>query len=105
MISSDINVFFSCSFSDTDAPVNELVQGVCKGLGLACVNVGGGFTALPPEKAKEFISSAAGLIAVATPRDRLENGGFIMPAAVREEISIAYGLGKRILILGETGVQ
>jgi len=105
LMSKDIAVFFSCSFAPADAAVNELIEGVCKGLHLSCVNVGAGFSSVPPEKAREFISSAAGLIAVATVRDRLDNGEFIMPAAVREEISMAYGLGKRILIVGENGVR
>ena len=105
MITKDIDVFLSCSFSATDVAVNELVTGVCNGLHLACVNVGAGFSSIPPEKAREYISSAEGLIAIVTVRDRLENGEFIMPAAVREEISIAYGLCKRILILGENGVR
>jgi hypothetical protein len=95
----------SCSFAPGDAALNELVLGVCKGLDLACVNVGAGYSSIPPEKAREYITSAKGLIAVATVRDRLDNGEFIMPAAVREEIAIAYGIGTPILILGETGVR
>jgi hypothetical protein len=105
MITKDIDVFLSCSFSAGDAALNELVKGVCKGLHVTCVNVGAGYSSVPPEKAREYISSAEGLVAVATVRDRLDNGEFIMPAAVREEIAIAYGLGKPILIVGESGVR
>lgn len=105
MIVSDIDIFLSCSFASDDAAVNELVRSICAGIGMACVNVGAGFTAVPPEKAKEYISNAAGLIAVATKRDRLDSGEYIMPSAVREEISIAYGLGKPILVIGEEGVR
>ena len=105
MIASDTEIFLSCSFAADDAAINELVRGVCGGVGLGCVNVSAGFSAVPPEKAKEFIAQVAGVIAVVTKRDRLEGGDFIMPAAVREEISIAFGLGKPILIIGEEGVR
>lgn len=105
MSNRNIEVFFSCSFSTADAVVNELVERVCKGLNLICTNVGAGFSAIPPEKARERIASAEGLIAVVTTRDRLDSGEYIMPAAVREEISIAYGLSKPILIVGEAGVR
>lgn len=105
MISNNISVFLSCSFAPDDAIGNELVRGICAGVGMSCVNVSAGFSALPPEKAREYIAHAAGVIAIATKRDRLESGEFIMPSAVREEIAIAYGLGKPILIIGEDGVR
>lgn len=105
MIATDTEIFLSCSFAAEDAVINELVRGVCGGVGLGCVNVSAGFTDVPPEKAREFIAQSAGVIAVVTKRDRLEGGDFIMPAAVREEISIAFGLGKPILVIGEQGVR
>lgn len=105
MIGYDLDIFLSCSFASDDATINDLVKGVCAGVGLACVNVSTGFSALPPEKAKEFIGQANGVIAIVTKRDRLEGGEFIMPSAVSDEISIAFGLGKPILIIGENGVR
>ncbi len=105
MLKKDMDVFLSCSFAPGDAALNELVEGVCNGLRIACINVAAGYSSVPPEKAREFISSAKGVIAVATVRDRLDNGKSIMPAAVRDEIGIAHGLGKPIVIIGETDVE
>lgn len=105
MIGSNLEIFFSCSFDPAEKEVNELVRSVCAGMGLRCLNLSAGFSAVPPDQAKDFISNAAGLIAVATKRDRLDGGDYIMPSAVREEISIAFGIGKPILIIGEDGVR
>lgn len=105
MIGDDIDIFLSCSFASDDIAIIELIRSVCVGMGLQCINVDAGSSSVPPEKAKEYISRASGLVAVATRRDLLNSGEFIMPSAVREEISIAYGLGKRILIIGEEGVR
>jgi len=52
MISTEIAVFWSCSFSPADAAVNERIEGVCKGAHLSCVNVGADFSSVPPEKAR-----------------------------------------------------
>lgn len=60
---------------------------------------------MPPARAKELIADCAGLIAVLTRREPLAAGDYEMPAAVREEVSIAYALGKRILIFAEMGVR
>ena len=105
MFGQDVCVFLSCSFAADDSEVNELVRGVCTGVGLACVNVNAGFSASPSEKAREYISSADGLIAVVTKRDRLDGGDFNSSSAVQAEISIAFGIGKPILIICEKGVK
>ncbi|HEX7681217.1 MAG TPA: hypothetical protein VF713_23975 [Thermoanaerobaculia bacterium] len=99
------DVFFSCSFHDADAPVNSIVRTICESLQLRCVNVAGASGQVPPAKAKEMISSATGLVAVAVRRDRLADGAFRMPDAVHDEISIAFGLGKPVLLLAERDVK
>ncbi len=106
MIHSDrMSIFLSCSFRAEDSAINDLVRGVCTALGMECVNVSAGYRSIPPEQARAYIAKSAGLIAIATQRDRLDNGDYAMPAAVREEISIAFGMGKHLLILGEEGVR
>jgi hypothetical protein len=101
----DTKVFFSCSFREQDTAVNDLIAGICAAIGIDCVNVSGAFARVPPDQARYYITKASGLIAVATRRDQLGADEFIMPAAVREEIAIAYGLKKPILIIGEAGVR
>ena len=100
-----VPVFLSCSFRSEDASVIDLVRALCSGLNFQCINVSAGFSSVPPDKARELIGDSVGLIAVATRRDRLDNGEYAMPAAVREEISIGFGLEKPILILAEEGVR
>jgi hypothetical protein len=99
------DVFFSCSFRDADASVNNIVRTICESLQLRCINVAGASGQVPPAKAKEMIASANGLVAVAVRRDRLDDGAFRMPDAVHDEISIAFGLGKPVLLLAENGVK
>jgi hypothetical protein len=101
----ELSVFLSCSFRPDDATMNEIIQGLCAGLGLNCINISFGFAALPPQQAREYITKAHGLIAICSRRDRLEEGEYAMPSAVREEIAFAFALGKPILILGEEGVR
>lgn len=98
-------VFFSCSFKKDDQDVVDLVRGVATGQGLECVNVDTGAAPTPPEEVKRLLQNAAGLIAVATRRDALSGGEYHMPSAVRDEISIAYGLGRPLLLFREEGVR
>jgi hypothetical protein len=98
------DVFLSCSYQDVDAPVVAIVSALCKGLQLQCRNLTNASTALPPTKAKEIMTGSIGLIAVATRRDRQADGKYRMPSAVHDEISIAFGLNKPVLLLAESEV-
>ncbi len=56
-------------------------------------------------KARELIEESKAFIAVATRRDEVKQGVFLMSKAVDQEISIAYGYKKPILIFVEKGVD
>ena len=105
MLDRNLDVFLSCSFSPDDAKVTNFFKALCQGLRISCVNVTGADTSVPPARARELIADCEGLIAVLTKREPLAAGDYEMPAAVREEVSIAYALGKRILIFAEAGVR
>jgi len=104
MPTTDTEVFLSCSFAPADSGLNELVRGVCEGLGIACLNVSAGYAAIPPKQVKKFIHQSSGMVAVITKRDRLKNGKYIMYSAVREEITMAFAQDKPILMIAEDGV-
>lgn len=98
------NVFLSCSFAPEDKPINSLVMALCKGLDIDCVNVATASTQLPPEKAREYITSALALVAVISRRNKINESDYMMPASVRDEIGIAYGLKKPLLLIVEEAV-
>lgn len=104
MKSTKIDVFFSCSFSEDDKIVNDFFRAICNALDINDINVSEGHSAIPPEQAKKYISASHALIAIATQRNKIDENKFDMPSAVREEISMAFGLGKPILLLTEEGV-
>ena len=60
---------------------------------------------MAPEKAKEMIIESRGIIVVATRRDRLSEGGFTMPNAVRDELLIGFALEKPCYVFVEEGVK
>lgn len=99
-----IDVFLSCSFSEEDKTVNDFFRAICNALDINIINVSQGYSAIPPEKAKNYITASKALIAIATHRTRIDENKFAMPSAVREEISMAFGLDKPILLLTEEGV-
>jgi hypothetical protein len=102
---NETKVFLSCSFREEDRPINELVQTVARGLAINFVNVAIGYSELPPEKAKEFIEESSALLAIISCRDKLSENEYAMPAAVREEISMAYYGNKPLLLIVEEGVR
>jgi hypothetical protein len=97
-------IFLSCSFQTDDGGVVSFVRSICDGLGFYSVNVNTASTNTPPEEARRLISRSAAVVAIATRRELLPNGQFRMPPAVHDEISIAYGLKKPLLLLREEGV-
>jgi len=105
MKSADINVFLSCSYASNDTKVNDLVSAVCEGLDIKPTNVSNGYVTLPPEEAKKQIQEAPFIIAIITKRLESVDGKNIMPSAVREEIAMAYGLSKPLLLITEKGIE
>lgn len=105
MKSAKIDVFFSCSFRDDDKELNEYFKSICSGLDVNLVNVDKGHVRTPPSQAKKMITDSQALIAIATKRTEGVDKKFMMPSAVREEISMAYGLDTPILLLKENGVE
>jgi hypothetical protein len=105
MHSHKVEIFFSCSFSDDDKPVNDLVLAVCEALDLSATNVSTGSALTPPDAAKVKIDAAQALVGVCTKRDELKNGGFVMPQAVHDEISFAYGKDIPVIMIVEEGVE
>lgn len=105
MKSSVFKAFLSASFEKEDIEVVKYFQSICEGLGIECVNVDTAYVVTPPEKARELIKESDALVAVATKRVERKNGKFNMPSAVDEEMSMAFGLGKPILIFVEDGID
>ncbi|HEX8641976.1 MAG TPA: hypothetical protein VF704_12590 [Allosphingosinicella sp.] len=102
---SKIQIFFSCSFDEPDEHVAGFFLGICKGLDLEPTNVSTASALTPPDVAKRKISSSEGLVAICTRRAELKDGGFIMPQAVHDEISFAYGKDIPVLMFVERGVS
>lgn len=96
--------FFSCSFADVDKEVNEYFLAICRALDLVPINVSTGYTSTPPEVAKKKIESSQAVVAICTKRDELKAGGYVMPQAVHDEISFAYGKDTPVLMMKEEGV-
>jgi hypothetical protein len=102
---SRINAFFSCSFQPQDSDVNELFSSICTALAIDVTNVDCSSANTPPEVAKKKIDECQILIAVCLKRDKLEGGGYIMPQAVHDEISFAFGKDIPVLMFVENGVE
>jgi hypothetical protein len=105
MSSAPIQVFLSCSFDPKDKDVVEFFSSICDGLDIKHVNVNKGSVLTPPEEALKLIGDSSALIAVATRRDKIKTGVYSMPKTVENEISIAFGSNKQILIFIEDGVE
>ena len=104
MQSTNIDVFFSCSFHEEDRVVNDFFVAICKALDIKCVNVNAAYSSVPPDVARKIIDDSQALIAIGTKRNKLENGDYAMPSAVQEEVSMAYGKEVPILLFVEEGV-
>lgn len=105
MQSIKIDAFLSCSFDQDDSEVVEFFRTVAEALDVRSVNVANASTNAPPHAAAEMIDNASLLIAVCTKRDELTNGKHVMPQAVQDEISIAFGKKVPILMFVEDGVE
>ena len=105
MESARLDVFFSCSSKPEDKDINDHFRAICNSLDIKCTTVDSAHSSVPPEVARSQISESQGLIAVAPKRNKLENGDYVMPSSVLEEISIAYGQTTPILIFVEEGVE
>jgi len=106
MKSASVKAFFSCSFKDTDKDVNDFFRAICEGLDIACYNVDGGYSELPPDKALSMIGEADAVIAIAPARSKFDGTNqFCMPEAVSNEISFAYSLKKPLLVIKEETVR
>jgi len=105
MESLRMEVFLSCSFEacDNNNMVN-FVSSMCKGLNIHCVNVDRAFSTIPSDMAKDMISKADAIIAIASTRSETNTGSKLMSSSVRDEISMAYAMEKQILLLAEDGV-
>jgi hypothetical protein len=98
-------LFFSRSFSKEDDEVNNFFLAIAEGMSIGLCDVGHGTPIVPVENCRDLIATSAGLIAVAVKRKELSSGHFAMPDACRDEISMAYGLRKPILLFCEEGVD
>ncbi len=105
MNSIPVDVFFSCSFADGDAEINDHFMAIARALGLRLTNVSTASSATPPDVAKAKISTVQALVAICTRRDEFKDGGFAMPQAVHDEISFAYGAKIPVLMFVEDEVQ
>jgi hypothetical protein len=104
MQSAALEIFLSCSFQGKDAVIVNLVQAICQALDIKCINVSMGYAQTPGEKARDYIDKVPAMIAIATRRKRFRNGDYAMPSAVHEELSMAFGVKKPILLIHEDGV-
>jgi len=100
-----VPLFFSCSFRKDDEEINLLVASLCQAMDIETINVSGAFARTPPDQARTQILQSAGVLALAVRRDKQDDGSWAMPAAVREEIAIAFALHKPVLLLFEDGVR
>lgn len=105
MHSAKVDVFFSCSFAAADQEVNDFFLAICRALDLNPINVSTGYAGTPPEVAKQKIEGSQAVIAICTRRDELKAGGYVMPQAVHDEISFAYGKDTPVLIIKEHDVN
>src|SRR5688572_6711956 len=96
-----VKLFLSCSFKQADNLIVDHFRAILRGAGFDCINVSGAHRETPPKVATDLLKQVSGVVAVITKRDRLVDGGFTMPAAVREEIAMAAALHKEILIFCE----
>jgi hypothetical protein len=100
-----VRTFLSCSFDPADKDITDYFAAIAKGLDIQCVNVDKGYTATPPEKARQMITDAQAFIGVATKRIKTDAGSFLMPKAVEDEVSMAFAHKKPILLFVEEGVD
>jgi hypothetical protein len=100
-----LDVFFSCSFQSVDAEVNDFFMAIGRALSMRFVNVSTGSPSTPPADAKAKIEHAQAVLAVCTRRTETVDGKWIMPGAVHDEISIAYGSDTPLLMIIEDGVD
>jgi hypothetical protein len=98
-------VFLSCSFAAVDREVVRHFRALCGGMGFSCFNVSGAFSESPAEVARVSIARSDGVIAVLTRRGALSDGSYAAPAAVRDELAVAFALRKRLLIFCEDEVR
>lgn len=105
MHSHKIDAFLSCSFSPPDQEVIDFFRTIAEALDIRLINVSGASTSVPPSEAAKKIDSSSLLIAICTKRDELTTGKFVMPQAVQDEISIAFGKDVPILMFIEEGVE
>lgn len=99
------NVFLSCSFDKKDKIIVNFFKAICEGLLLNCTLFDYSADDTPPVKAKELISKTAGIIVIATRRDKLAKGGYTIPSAIREEVAFAFDMNKPRCIFVEKGVK
>ena len=100
-----IQVFLSSSFDDRDKDVVNFFASICHGVDISCVNVDKAYASTPPEKARELIGDSNALVAIATRCGEVKDDVFTIPKAVEQEISIAFGFNKPILLFIEKGVE
>jgi len=100
-----VQAFLSCSFDPKDRDVVDFFASICRGLDLECVNVDKGYVLTPPEQARKLIMDSQALIAIGTCREELKSGFYSIPKAVEQEVSMAFGNNKKILIFLEDGVD
>jgi hypothetical protein len=105
MKSSEKTAFLSCSFSEEDAGINNLVKSICDGLSIKYVNVSYGYPQTPPETARRLIADSHMFIAVITKREETTDNTFNMPPSVHDEISMAFALKKPMLLIRENEVD
>lgn len=106
MSSVPIKAFFSCSFAEADRSVNEFFKAICEGLGFECSNVSVADAGVPPDVARRLIGEASVFITVAVKRDRIRDSDkYKMPESVSNEIGMAYGQEKKILMFVENCVE
>src|SRR5262249_40050719 len=100
-----VEAFLSCSFRSDDEEVVRLFVDLCSALNITCSNVNAGSFFSPSEVARKKLEDQDFLIAICTRRDEKKTGKFAMPDAVRDEIGIAFGKERPILLFVEDGVE
>ncbi len=105
MNSAKVEGFFSCSFLESDKNVNDFFRSISQALDIQLCNVDSASANTPPNEAKRKLDNSQALIAICTKRDKLASGDFVMPQAVHDEISFAYGKDIPVLMFVEDGVD
>jgi hypothetical protein len=98
--------FLSCSFDPDDRAIFDWFRKILDALEFQVLSGEEPTTRSLPEMARERIESSEAFVGVLTRRDKVEGSNeWLPPTWVRDEVSIAYSLGKPVAIFAEEGVR